>query len=118
MTAERSSSALAPATATTYNRNVATVSRNDPCPCGSGLKYKRCCLGKALPLRGKRLLWRGLLVAAAVGAAVTISVFHGLKTGFGAGAVLLLVAGILHIVRSPPPSGRGGGGSSNIDFGR
>lgn len=23
------------------------VGRNDPCPCGSGLKYKRCCLGKA-----------------------------------------------------------------------
>lgn len=22
------------------------VSRNDPCPCGSGLKYKKCCLGK------------------------------------------------------------------------
>lgn len=22
------------------------VSRNDPCPCGSGAKYKRCCLGK------------------------------------------------------------------------
>ena len=22
------------------------VGRNDPCPCGSGLKYKRCCLGK------------------------------------------------------------------------
>jgi len=21
-------------------------SRNDPCPCGSGLKYKKCCLGK------------------------------------------------------------------------
>jgi len=21
--------------------------RNDPCPCGSGLKYKKCCLGKA-----------------------------------------------------------------------
>ena len=20
--------------------------RNDPCPCGSGKKYKRCCLGK------------------------------------------------------------------------
>jgi uncharacterized protein len=20
--------------------------RNDPCPCGSGRKYKRCCLGK------------------------------------------------------------------------
>jgi methionyl aminopeptidase len=23
------------------------VGRNDPCPCGSGLKYKKCCLGKA-----------------------------------------------------------------------
>jgi methionyl aminopeptidase len=25
------------------------VSRNDPCPCGSGLKYKKCCLGKESP---------------------------------------------------------------------
>ena len=24
------------------------VGRNDPCPCGSGIKYKRCCLGKDL----------------------------------------------------------------------
>jgi hypothetical protein len=23
-----------------------TVGRNDPCPCGSGLKYKRCCIDK------------------------------------------------------------------------
>ena len=22
------------------------VGRNDPCPCGSGLKYKKCCFGK------------------------------------------------------------------------
>ena len=22
------------------------VGRNDPCPCGSGLKYKKCCQGK------------------------------------------------------------------------
>ena len=28
-------------------RNTAPkVGRNDPCPCGSGKKYKRCCLGK------------------------------------------------------------------------
>ena len=26
---------------------VKTVGRNDPCPCGSGKKYKKCCLGKA-----------------------------------------------------------------------
>jgi methionyl aminopeptidase len=29
------------------NRNrQAKKGRNDPCPCGSGLKYKKCCLGK------------------------------------------------------------------------
>jgi len=26
--------------------HVQKVGRNDPCPCGSGKKYKRCCLGK------------------------------------------------------------------------
>jgi tetratricopeptide (TPR) repeat protein len=28
-------------------RHVAKVGRNDPCPCGSGKKYKQCCLNKA-----------------------------------------------------------------------
>ncbi|RLC22974.1 MAG: methionine aminopeptidase [Deltaproteobacteria bacterium] len=27
-------------------KNREKVGRNDPCPCGSGLKYKKCCLGK------------------------------------------------------------------------
>ncbi|NLN19739.1 MAG: anaerobic sulfatase maturase [Firmicutes bacterium] len=27
-------------------RRFASVKRNDPCPCGSGLKYKKCCLSK------------------------------------------------------------------------
>jgi len=27
-------------------RQPPKAGRNDPCPCGSGLKYKRCCLGK------------------------------------------------------------------------
>jgi hypothetical protein len=30
----------------TYRRESAKVGRNDPCPCGSGRKYKKCCLGK------------------------------------------------------------------------
>lgn len=24
------------------------IGRNDPCPCGSGKKYKKCCLGKSV----------------------------------------------------------------------
>src|SRR5713101_5371057 len=27
-------------------RPMSAIGRNDPCPCGSGKKYKRCCLGK------------------------------------------------------------------------
>ena len=30
----------------TVRRAVARVGRNDPCPCGSGKKYKQCCLEK------------------------------------------------------------------------
>jgi SEC-C motif len=35
--------------------------RNDPCPCGSGLKHKKCCLAKErLPSDPASLLWRRL----------------------------------------------------------
>jgi uncharacterized protein len=30
----------------TVVRGGPAVGRNDPCPCGSGRKYKKCCLGK------------------------------------------------------------------------
>ena len=29
-----------------YRRPEPKIGRNEPCPCGSGKKYKRCCLGK------------------------------------------------------------------------
>ena len=55
------------------------VGRNDPCPCGSGKKYKACCLGKhgagaAMPLRDKLLIALvGLgLVAGAVALVVNL----------------------------------------------
>jgi preprotein translocase subunit SecA len=32
-----------PARPVTITRNVPKVGRNDPCPCGSGKKYKKCC---------------------------------------------------------------------------
>ena len=54
---------------------MAAPSRNAPCPCGSGIKYKKCCLSKdqaaappGLPV-GARLLRRGgdsLVVSSAV----------------------------------------------------
>lgn len=33
-----------PPTPQTYVRENAKIGRNDPCPCGSGRKYKKCCL--------------------------------------------------------------------------
>jgi len=30
-----------------YVREIPKVGRNDPCPCGSGKKYKKCCLGRS-----------------------------------------------------------------------
>lgn len=32
------------APAVTYQRGAPKVGRNDVCPCGSGKKYKKCCL--------------------------------------------------------------------------
>ncbi len=29
-----------------YVNTQPKVGRNDPCPCGSGKKYKKCCLGE------------------------------------------------------------------------
>jgi transposase-like protein len=29
-----------------YRRSEPKIGRNEPCPCGSGMKYKRCCLNK------------------------------------------------------------------------
>ena len=54
------------------------VGRNDPCPCGSGKKYKHCCEGK----RGKLtpLQWAAIgavVVAAGVLAWVVINMATG-----------------------------------------
>lgn len=33
------------------------VGRNDPCPCGSGKKYKRCCMARDKAAQAERLAW-------------------------------------------------------------
>ena len=39
-----------------FNNEFKKIGRNDPCPCGSGLKYKKCCLKKGLPPMSKSKL--------------------------------------------------------------
>jgi uncharacterized protein len=35
------------------------VGRNDPCPCGSGKKYKQCCMTRQAPKRKFTAKWIG-----------------------------------------------------------
>ncbi|MCR5097910.1 MAG: SEC-C domain-containing protein [Lachnospiraceae bacterium] len=37
---------MMPEPTATYVRNNKKIGANDPCPCGSGEKFKRCCRGK------------------------------------------------------------------------
>src|SRR5688572_695797 len=46
------------------------IGRNEPCPCGSGLKYKNCCAGKSRRGVSKGMI--ALLVAIAAIAAVGV----------------------------------------------
>jgi hypothetical protein len=36
---------------------MAQVGRNDPCPCGSGNKYKRCCMARDKAEQAERMAW-------------------------------------------------------------
>jgi preprotein translocase subunit SecA len=42
-TRERMEKTLEKAVHTPVQRNMPKVGRNDPCPCGSGKKFKNCC---------------------------------------------------------------------------
>ena len=46
--AERGLAAQRSGTVGTFRRNTPKVGRNEPCPCGSGKKFKHCCARMAL----------------------------------------------------------------------
>jgi uncharacterized protein len=45
---ERTLGARQSGTVTTFRGDAAKVGRNEPCPCGSGKKFKHCCAGATL----------------------------------------------------------------------
>lgn len=75
---------------------MAAISRNDPCPCGSGKKHKHCCEGAPDPRtrRKKRVLpvtfiVLGLVLAVVVG--LRVSATSGIAVAI-AGAIFGLLA--------------------------
>lgn len=63
------------------------VGRNDPCPCGSGRKYKHCCEAKQhSPTPGRRLLLWGVLAVFAIALAMALrTAITGDHGSFGTG---------------------------------
>ncbi len=95
------------------------VGRNDPCPCGSGSKYKRCCLGtdedpEVAPKSTRAALVVAVLGLVLAGAAVPVA---GAEAG-GIGAVVaLMVAGAVYVFNNMPPPNSDSGSPGGINFG-
>jgi hypothetical protein len=64
---------------------MSKVGRNEPCPCGSGKKYKQCCESKADSSRMSSLMV--VVVAVAIVAAILASVFTEGEAGDAQGKV-------------------------------
>ena len=101
-----------------------TVSRNDPCPCGSGRKFKKCCLG-AEPValvRARQRIWFawGLLALIAGGVSIVWGTAIGAAVGM-AGAALVGAWILMHDSSHETGSQSGGimgtpsGGSGAVD---
>lgn len=99
---------------------MVTISRNAPCPCGSGKKYKQCCLGKSPAAMGGGArtlpLVLALVALAGVGAGVAVGLRSGLSTGVSVGAGTLILIGLFWLLRDPPPPG-GNKDPGAINFG-
>ena len=80
------------------------VSRNDLCPCGSGRKYKICCLGVPDPkaVRRRRILLYGSLVLALATVLATFLIGRGVGSAVGMGSFFVVLAFVLSS-GSPPP---------------
>ena len=92
------------------------INRNDPCPCGSGKKYKQCCLGTAASgFDRKARIASGVAAAALIIAAILYATV-GTDAAIIVGALGVLGAGAWWLF-SDPPSSKGSGDPGAISYG-
>ena len=96
--------------------STTAIHRNDPCPCGSGKKYKRCCLPKGGVETSRRPRNAGILFAVVVLAVIVLWAVVGKSAAAIAGA-LGLVAVVAYWLLSDPPPPATGGNPGAINFG-
>lgn len=94
------------------------LGRNTSCPCGSGKKYKQCCLGKRQAAETRKHVgWSAILmVLGFVGAALLWNA-KGSGAGLAAIAASIIVATGVYILRDPAPPRKNAADSSAINFG-
>ena len=88
-----------------------TVSRNEPCPCGSGRKFKKCCLGAepVAVVRARRNQWIGWGVVAAIAIGASLIWGTAVGTAVGLGAAVLMGAWVLMHDSSEGEGAKSGG---------
>ncbi|MDY7093363.1 MAG: SEC-C metal-binding domain-containing protein [Acidobacteriota bacterium] len=90
--------------------------RNDPCPCGSGQKYKNCCLKSGGVEGSQRTKIAGILALVVVVAVVILWFAVGRTPAALTGAVGAVIVGAYWLLSDPPPP-RTGGNPGAINFG-
>ena len=95
-----------------------STGRNEPCPCGSGKKYKRCCLGQASPTESARTRLIAILAAVAIVAGVVTGMIFTNVAGLTVGFVGLGLIGAWLWLFAPPARKTGGADPSAINYGR
>jgi hypothetical protein len=107
-----------------------STSRNAPCPCGSGNKFKRCCgmvgstddadaTGEQVTVVASRrsLLIPMALVAVAIGLGVGVGTLRD-SAGDGLAVGFALTLGVLiYLMARNPPEGTGTEGGAAINYG-
>jgi hypothetical protein len=105
------------------------ISRNAPCPCGSGDKYKNCHLGKPLPgeegsveekadviIEQKK--WALALAVVGIGIAIAAGFWRDPFSGIVVGTAWAMGSVVFLTLRRPPPVKDSAGNPAGLDFGR
>ena len=95
-------------------------SRNSPCGCGSGIKFKHCCMGKPAPSAKARKLniIAGVLGLSSIIVGLSGGYYWGWETAAQISIVGVLVAAALRIFFNPPAASGDRSSSGNINFGK
>ena len=95
---------------------MASIARNDPCHCGSGQKYKRCCIDKA-DAQKKDLKIPLSILAISVVLAAALFFVKGMEwagVALGGGLILSIISAV---AKAPPPPREDGARADSINFG-